>query len=164
MLNKQAKTGFTLIELLVVVLIIGILASVALPQYQKAVWKSRASEAWTTLQALQKALDIKNMEEDTQNRSYPFENLSVNFINKNGTSATGDWSEGNIFFYTVGLTGHPVAVIWDPDGVLSIVNGKRYCASWQDDNLCKKIGFTKRATDCLDSTGGSNMDSVCYTE
>ncbi len=64
------KKGFTLIELLVVVLIIGILASIAVPQYNKAVMKARTAEVMTTANAFKKAMQIRYL-------SGPIESLSL---------------------------------------------------------------------------------------
>mgnify|MGYP004589426731 CR=1 FL=1 len=75
--GRTASAGFTLIELLVVVLIIGILAAVAVPQYTKAVEKSRAAGVIQKVKSLQNAVDMYLLAND-----WP----TVQFTNLSGTS------------------------------------------------------------------------------
>ncbi len=76
-MKRRSSTGFTLIELLVVVLIIGVLAAIALPQYQKAVWRSRATEVKVFAKNLQDAQMIYRL----NNGSYAqdFAELDIKF-------------------------------------------------------------------------------------
>ena len=69
--GKLTTRGFTLIELLVVVLIIGILAAVAVPQYQKAVDKSYYMQSVVNIKEIYKALEVYRLE----NGSYPDSSL-----------------------------------------------------------------------------------------
>ena len=73
--NMSRLGGFTLIELLVVVLIIGILAAMAMPQYFKAVERSRMAEAVTLMDSIVKAQRRKFMQ--TNRYAESFEGLDV---------------------------------------------------------------------------------------
>ena len=69
--------GFTLIELLVVILIIGVLAAVALPQYQLVVEKSHIAQAIPQVRALAQAEQAYYLANGTYTNN--FDNLDINF-------------------------------------------------------------------------------------
>ena len=71
-MNKKA---FTLIELLVVVLIIGILAAIALPQYQKAVMRTRYATLKNLARSIADAEEVYYMANGQY--SVDFEELDV---------------------------------------------------------------------------------------
>lgn len=55
MVKTKTNLGFTLIELMIVIVLAGLLASVAIPGYQKAIRQTRRTDAKTALLSLQQA-------------------------------------------------------------------------------------------------------------
>lgn len=158
--------GFTLIELLVVVLIIGILAGVALPQYTRAVEKSRATEAWATIKSINDALSVRNMEMGTFEQRYPFDELSVSFTDKNGNAATGYSFQKEHYSYTIENTesgkrnSGSFAVNNRLGFVLSMLDEKRYCYG----ENCKDLGFSTAGSGCTSGYGAYLNTSDCFVD
>ena len=120
MKNKTScKSAFTLIELLVVVLIIGILAAIALPQYQKAVEKSKATQALVLLKSVADAQQSYYMANGSYARKFDELTVDIPWTEDTnwGTAGISDtlankewsiqlWGGGDSFgVYTGQLTG-----------------------------------------------------------
>ena len=91
--QRRRKQGFTLIELLVVVLIIGILASIAIPQYFRIVEKGRFAEATSWVDAVRSAQERLLV----KGGSY--------CTSGNYSSCTVDVDPGSMKYFTTGALG-----------------------------------------------------------
>ena len=158
-INNNSQ-GFTLIEVLVVVLIVGILTSVALPQYQKAVEKSRAAEAMILAKALGEA-------EQVYYATYNRYATTIDELDLSVPTSTKDW-ESILTFANYDY--HPVVYVRSANPssqeetwyiYYTLTDDRLWCGaravSEKNNKLCRSIG---KGTPQYCTPAGSDVN--CY--
>jgi len=141
MKNLNKTSGFTLLEVIIVVIIVGVLASLALPRFFAMVEYSRTAEALNTVTSLRGAIERCELQHGIANCTHAnWSNLGMD--QDPGTTAGAHWTytitTGAAGIYTIvctrnanedngGYTGNTITVSVDnPAGTLSRVGTGPY--------------------------------------
>lgn len=148
------KAGFTLIELLVVVLITGLLAAAAVPQYQKAVLKSRFAQLQITTRVIYDALQRYRMASGTYPKDLTDLDIVIGGALKNGNTTVyfGPY-HCEYYFQTSGAADSILCQLEKPAAM-----GMRYFLTDPDRTAryCLADASSKAAQEVCKSLGGIN--------
>jgi type IV pilus assembly protein PilE len=162
-INKKA---FTLIELLVVVLIIGILAAIALPRYQRAVLKARAAQSLILIRSVL----------DAEQRYYlingkytiRFSDFDITFpgVSTGSNSYADTWDiNGRITIHLRNDGGPEWGVVNAGANTLAMRvvfnNGKIYCTAYPSDPAGLDVCSTY-APKAAGTVQFCNSNNICY--
>ena len=161
--NALLKGGFTLIELLVVVLIIGILSSIALPQYTKAVEKARATEAMSWLSDYVTAQNVYHMAQGSFSKDGDGADLDLGLPNsnilKNFNRTFGDGT-ASLARKDATQKQYTLKVTMAYDEATGTVKAKRECTNASaGSDICATITNGKKCSEFTDAA----ETGWCYT-
>lgn len=137
-MKQHMQQGFTLIELMIVIAIIGILAAIAIPQYQDYVTKSKVSEGFnlvdpakvaiaTTLQARGSLPTTGNTNANNGYGLPLYTSINGNYVKSVEAQGTGDDQAGQIIITYNADVGGGVA---DDDTVALQANTSSGTVAW----------------------------------
>lgn len=133
--SHQARQGFTLIEMMIVLAIIGVLAAIAYPNYQKHVIKTKRTDMMTDMQNIASTIESQKLAKGKYSSvtvsdltgTYPKQGTAVYTVTITPTPLTDTWT----------ITATPIAAqMMASDGALTLNYNGQKCRVKGLDKVC----------------------------
>src|SRR5690554_2414198 len=131
-MKLQMQKGFTLIELMIVVAIIGILASVAIPQYQNYIAKTQVSRVMAETGAIRTAIETCMMEakDEACELGWTFSDLIGEDVEVGTEDINAGYADQENLTVTINLAENTAKITATPSKVAAALTKSDFTLEW----------------------------------